>query len=102
MFRDLFQGIDIPVIYTGIELPVIGFDHHYLCAFLKMDLFSILIQHTVIMLSEADAVAAVHGPLCEDCQDEVYLFRIRLRFKYRSDTIEWKRELQIEFLYVGV
>ena len=39
MLWDLFQGIDIPVVYAGIEVPVKCLDHHYLCPLLRVYLF---------------------------------------------------------------
>lgn len=102
MLRDLFQGIDVLVVHTGIHAAVKGLDYHDHCPFLKMRLLSVLIQHPVKVPLELNCMPAVYFSLCQHGKCQVDLFLTGLYLKDGFDTIKRKSELQIEFLYVGV
>lgn len=100
MFGDLLQCMDILIIDTAEKASVKSLDNHYFCAFAVMYLFPSGVQHPVMAVPELDRMPAIHGPFCQDSENQVDFFIFRLRFKHRFDTIKGKRELLIEFFYV--
>lgn len=102
MFRDLFQGIDILVIYAAVEGVIKGLHHHYLCAFAIVYLEPPFIKHTVMGMLKLDAMSAVHRSFIQNSQDQVDFFVFRLYFKHGSDTMDRQGKFCIEFFYVGV
>ena len=102
VIRNNIQDIDLRVINRAEKIAVESTDNHDFCALAIMDLAAVMIKHTVICVLELDAVAAVHGPLIKNREDQVDFFLGGLIFKYRFDKMGWDGELIVEFFNVGV
>lgn len=50
MFRYRFQGIDIPVIYTTVLLPIKCLYKKHLCSFAVMHLKTFAVEHAVVLV----------------------------------------------------
>ena len=63
---------------------------------------SFVVQHPVMIVLKLNAVSAIYSPFIEYSKNQIDFLICGLRFKHGFGTMDGKRELFIEFLYVGV
>ena len=74
MLRNLFKGIDIFVIDTAEQVAIEGLYGHYFGSFSIMYLFSVFIQHSVVIMIKLDRMPTVNSPFIQYGKDQVDFF----------------------------
>ena len=90
MLRYLFQSINVLVVDTAELSTVKRLNHHHLCSLAEVYLVAFFIHQFVEALFELNGMTTVNCPLCQDGQNQIDFFCIRLRFKDRFGTIKRK------------